>query len=172
MKNTFKILWLAIILMTLTSCAKSPMSDRDIKLQQQKNNAENKRKELLQIAAIYRGTFTADQEVSSNIKLVLEIKDVPSYQEGQVDPVMVPTLTGYMRIFYSESEDKDYENFAIQKADYDINKQKTDIVLIHDKHKEIFVTLSKKMDRLAGTWTAPSSSVSGTIDIKKSGDKS
>lgn len=164
--KTIKILVAILSVVLCAACSKNTMSERDIKLQQMKNTAEIKRKELLQISAVYKGIFSTSDGLSQPSKLSLEIKDVPSVIEGQVDPVMTPVLVGYLRLFFSESE-QDFENFTIQKADFDVSKQKVDIVLIHEKYKDTFMTLNKKESELKGSWTMPSFSASGSIELKK-----
>jgi len=155
------ILGLALI---FAGCSKEPLSERDAKLNQYKNAAETKRKELREIAGYYEGTLTQTSG-TNRVALQLEIKDIPSFVEGAVDPVLVPTLTGFLKWFAgSESE---FVVFALTKAEFTLRDRKLDFVATNEIYKDILVTGVSQSDKLTGTWSLPAFSGSGTLDFTR-----
>jgi len=157
------------ILSLLLGCAKNSISDRDVRRSQLTNSAEIKRRELMIVAGGYQGLMSQSSGPSQSVFLKLEIKDIPTPVEGQVDPIMMPILTGYMRFNFAQGNDSsEYIGFAIQKAEFDPNRDKLDLVLTHNDYKDIIVSLERKDSALKGTWTAPSIAASGNLELKKS----
>ncbi len=152
----------------LAACAKSSISDRDARRTQLTNAGEVKRKELMLVAGRYQGLLTQTSGPNQSVLLNLEIKDIPTPVEGEVDPIMTPILTGYLRFNFAVGGDaNEYIGFAIQKAEFDPNREKLDLVLTHADYKDLIVTMERKDAALKGTWTAPSIASSGTIEVQR-----
>jgi len=168
-KKPASVLLSFFLMLVVTACAKNTMSDRDSRREQIRNHADNKRKELQLVAGDYRGVLVQDNGVSQNVSLRLEIKDIPTPVEGQVDPVLIPTLTGYVRFDFGGSRDDntEYIGFAIQKAEFDSKQDKLDVIASHSDYKEIILGFRRSSDELKGTWTAPAIAVSGTAKLAR-----
>lgn len=161
------ILMIAGLFLTL-SCAKNSLSDRDAKREQIKSSAETKRKELQIVAGEYNGILTQGSGVDQNTTLSLEIKDVPMVVEGQVDPVPVPTLKGFLRFnLGSAGTGAEFIGFAIDKADFEPKRNKLDLVVSNPDYKEMVISATLSGSKLNGTWTAPSTASSGTISLDR-----
>jgi hypothetical protein len=152
-----------------TSCARKKMSDRDSKREQVRNTADAKRKELSPAAGVYRG-FLKQAGLNQDITLSLEIKDIPDTTTGEVDPVLVPILTGSLRLTFGSTETGEFYSYGIQKADFDANRKKVDIVVNNEQLKQIVMSLEQSSDGFAGTWNAPTLSASGEVELHKAAD--
>jgi len=162
-------LWFAIIMLCLlVSACSTNVSERDSKKEQLKNTAEIKRRELQQVEGAYKGFLIFQPEVEQLTLLRLEIKDIPIQVEGQVDPVPTPTLTGYLRLVFSDDPNSnDFVSFSVKKADYDPKQTKLDMVVENQESQQIIITLQKQGEKLTGTFTAPSMSASGNVQLFK-----
>jgi hypothetical protein len=157
MGRLFQLGLLALSLLTV-GCAKDALSERDAKLNQAKNAAEAKRRELQPVVGFYTGALVLngnEQEMS----LTIEIKDIPTPVEGSVDPVMVPTLSGYIKLTLG--------SYAITKADFSPKTNKLDFVGSHVEFKDLIVSADVVGPDISGTWTAPSLSASGTLKLSR-----
>ncbi len=150
------------------SCSKNTLSERDAKREQLRANAETKRAELSKVAGDYRGLFSDPGGMEQYVSLRLEIKDIPAVVEGSVDPVMVPTLKGFLRYTLGPGETAEYIGFPIDKADYNPRDKKLDLVASNDQYKEVIVSALLKDNQLSGTWTAPGSAKSGSLKLLRS----
>src|SRR5690606_9932290 len=84
------LLLAAQTLMLTGSCGNRKKSGREIRREQIRNNAEIKRRELLEIAGRYFGEFVDEDGRGQNVTLMLETKDIAHDEEGEeaeVDPV-------------------------------------------------------------------------------------
>lgn len=159
---------MALGLFLVLSCAKSSLSDRDAKREQIRSSAETKRKELQAVAGEYNGILTQSSGVDQNTTLLLEIKDIPTQVEGQVDPVLIPTLKGYLRFnLGSGGGGAEYIGFSIDKADFDPKRNKLDLVVSNPDYKDMVLTCTLAGSKLDGTWTAPSNATSGDIHLDR-----
>jgi hypothetical protein len=157
-----------LILSLLLGCAKNELSDRDIKKSQLTNDAEIKRRELLLVAGTYPGQMVQSNGITQVVLLTLEVKDIPTVVEGQIDPIMIPILTGYLKMFLgSGANPNEFIGFAVQKAEFDPNTEKLDLVLTHVDYKELLFALVRKEPTLNGNWTAPALSLSGTAALER-----
>lgn len=155
-------------LLLISSCAKNSLSDRDAKKEQLKSSTETKRKELQIISGEYNGLLTPNSGVDQNTTLVLEIKDIPTTVEGQLEPVPVPTLKGYLRFnLGSGGGNAEFISFSVEKADYDPKRNKLDLVVSNPDYKEIVIACELVGTKLKGTWTAPSTASAGIITLDK-----
>ncbi len=153
--------------MLLSSCSRNTISERDAIREQKLAAAETKRQELQLVTGSYFGKFSQVNGVEQNVSLNIEIKDIPIVSEGSVDPVMTPTLTGYFRFNFGEGslKDSEYIGFSIQKADYNPNQDKLDLVVSNNDYNDIIITGYLSGANLTGTWTAPSAATSGSLNL-------
>ena len=147
-------------------CSKKKLSDRDVRREQLRLNAQKKRAELAPLAGGYRGALMLGSE-PQDASLSIEVKDLPENEDGQVDPVLMPTVSGSLRMTYGGGEGLEFFSFGTLKADYDSHQGKLDLVVSNGTFKEINLTLEFRDQSLVGTWTAPSSSASGTAEFKR-----
>ena len=155
-------------LFLLPSCAKNSLSERDAKKEQLKSSAETKRKELQIIAGEFNGVLTPGSGVEQNTTLFLEIKDIPTTVEGQVDPILVPTLKGFLRFnLGSGGNNSEFIGYSVEKADFDPKRNRLDLVVSNATYKDIILACDLNGTSLKGTWTAPSTASSGTIALDK-----
>lgn len=164
-----QIAGLLFLLLLITSCAKSSISERDAKREQLKSAAETKRKELQVVAGDYQGTLTQVAGLDQNTTLSLEIKDIPTVVEGNVDPVPVPTLKGFLRFnLGAGAGGAEFVSFSIDKADFDPRRNKLDLVVSNPQFKEMVIsTVFDGTSKLSGTWTSPSSAASGSVALDR-----
>lgn len=169
MKNIVCITVGFVTAMVCGACSRSTMSERDIRREQKVAAAEVKRQELQFIAGTYRGKFLQANGIEQNVVLKIEIKDIPASSEGSVDPVMTPTLTGYLRFNFGSGSatDTEYIGFAVQKADFYPGQNKLDLVVTNADYKDILITAYLNEPRLTGTWTAPTAAVSGDLNLSR-----
>ncbi|MEZ4742309.1 MAG: hypothetical protein R3B45_07670 [Bdellovibrionota bacterium] len=154
-----------------TGCGSKKKSDRDARREQIRNNAESKRKELKNIEGEYFGLIQQDSSAGQSVTLKIEIKDIPSAEDGEVDPVMIPTLSGYLRFNYggtNTGSEEEYIGFGITNGEYNQKTEKLNLVVENDEFKKVVLDLSKQANELEGTWTAPSLSESGDLSLSKS----
>ncbi len=143
-------------------CSKSTLSERDLNLETRKSAAETKRKELQVVAGSFEGLLTKSSGLEQSVSLRLEIKDIPEAISGEVDPIMIPVLTGYLRFNVGVGIP-----FGIEKADFEPKRMKLDVVASDTEYKDIILSLVLSENRLGGTWTAPSSGSSGTVSLMR-----
>ena len=166
-KMTFlSVICFAVCFSFSTSCARKKMSDRDSKREQVRSTADAKRQELALAAGLYRG-FLKQNGVDQDITLKLEIKDIPDTSTGEVDPILVPILTGSLRLTFGSTETGEYYSYAIEKADFDPNRKKVDLVVNNEHFKQIVLSLEQFGDGFVGTWNAPTLSSSGETELHK-----
>lgn len=158
-----KALAIFLCIALTASCAKNNLSERDAKREQLKSAAETKRKELQAVAGEYSGVFSQSSGSDIDASLVLEIKDIPTSVDGQVDPISVPTLKGVLRIQLGGS---DYIGFPVDKADFDPKRNKLDVVATHSELKDVLLAAQLQGAKLNGSWTAPSIA-SGTFQLDR-----
>lgn len=109
---------------------------------------------------------------TQNVSLRLDIKDIPTTIEGQVDPVMTPVLTGYLCFTFGQGCDPNTSpGYAVQKADFDPKRNSLDIVVTGSGENIIF-SLTQSDSKLQGTWTMPTSVSSGTVSLDRNATQS
>ncbi len=159
---------LAVVAALVVGCSRSNLSDRDVKRDQIRNQADVKRKELQVIAGIYRGSLTQSSGGVQPISLTLQIKDIPTPVEGTVDPVMTPTLSGFLRFeLGGPPEAGEYIGFGLVKAEFDPKRQKVDLVASNNEYKDLVIGCTRNQGKLEGSWTAPAVATSGTITLER-----
>lgn len=158
---------LMISLVWFAACGKATISERDARLAQIRNQAENKRRELQPIVGNYSGVFQQASGQTQNVTLKIEIKDIPTPVEGFVDPVMTPVLTGFLKLILGESEGAEYLGFGISKADYDPKQKTLNLVASNDSYKDLILAFRADKQSLEGSWTAPAIAASGDAKLSK-----
>lgn len=156
------LLVLSIVIALLGGCSKSSLSERDLKLEKLKAAAETKRRELQIVAGNYEGLLVQSSGLEQGVSLRLDIKDIPEVVPGEVDPIMTPILSGYLRFNIGVGIP-----FGIEKADFDPKRNKLDVVASDSEYKDILLSMVLASNQLDGTWTAPSSGSSGTISLMR-----
>lgn len=150
----------------VSACSKPSLSERDTRLEQIRNNGEKKRTELELVAHDYEGALKASGVHLQDVVMHLEIKDVPYQEGGEVDPVMVPELTGYLRyVFGGSQSNSEYINFSLQKADYDAKVKSLNLIFTNAQYKTLSIEVVQDGDVLKGTWIAQALGDSGTIEL-------
>jgi len=167
-----KVCWVLVLSLGFSvSCARNSLSERDSRREQLRNSAEIKRKELEQVAGAYAGRLVQDDGTVQNASLRLEVKDLPTAVEGQVDPVMTPVLSGFLRFNLSQDA-SEYVGFSIQKAEYDPKRSALDLLVTNETYKDLVLGLRLEGNRLTGNWTAPGIGGAGKADFTRDADAS
>lgn len=162
----FKSILSLIIVFNFIACAKKNLSERDAKREQIRSSAENKKQELLQAAGQYSGQLISNL-YAQDVLLTLEVKSIPEKSSDTVDPILIPMLTGHLKICFGSQTKGEYYTLAIEKADFDDKAKKIHLVAQHDKWKELILTLDQSDLTLSGSWNSPSSATSGSVILKK-----
>ncbi len=167
-------LWLSIatIAFLLTGCAggcsKKSMSDREANREQLRVDAEIKRRELTRAAGEFHGEMMLG-DVRQDVSLLLEMKDVPDTSAGSIDPVLIPVVAGSVRMTYGPRADGGFIAFAVERADFEPNSGRLDLVAQNEVYKDLVLALERTATGYTGTWTSPASSSSGAMAVA-SGD--
>jgi len=152
------------------SCGKPSKSNRDVKRDELRNTAENKRKELQPVVGRYQGSLDLPGNHAQGVSLNLVVRDVPTTVEGQVDPVMTPTLGGDFRFDYGNGKVLvEYVTFGIDKGDFEPKGSKISLAASSATYKDLVLQLTKTDDQLSGTWTIEKYG-SGAIALHRAGE--
>lgn len=163
----FKVFILGLGLIALTGCEEQ-LSERDVKMQQQLNQNDIKRKELLQVAGVYGGAFNAQSRNPQQIRLKMEVKDLPNPNDTSVDPILYPTLVGHLRMIIGEEEAGEYIDCPITKSEFVATAKRLHLVVTNEQFKEMDLMLSQvNSAKLEGNWTAPAVGQSGDATLAK-----
>lgn len=158
-----------------SGCAKNSLSERDIRREQFRSNAESKRRELSIVAGSYQGVLIqrsnpADgNPLEQDVALDIQIKDIPRQIDGDIDPILTPILTGYLKLVVGAGIGE-YLGFGVEKAEYDPKRFQLDLVCRNLRSEQIILSLSVAADSLSGTWTSPEASVSGEAKFERQRD--
>lgn len=151
-------------------CSKETLSERDLAREQARARADIKRFELDSIAGIYNGELTEASESTLNALLNLEAKDTPTPVDGQVDPILVPALTGYLRVIVGSGL-AEHVNYSVTRSEYDPSKKKLTFVASNTQFKDMYFSLDSENHRLSGSWNAPEAGTTGTATFLKKNPK-
>lgn len=149
------------------SCSKQTMSERDIRREQLRLNAQKKRQEWTPIAGDYRGILLDQTQGKQDVSLRIEIKDIPEGENGQVDPVLVPSVVGALNLTYGSESEIELFSFAATKSDFNAVESRLDLVVSNSQFKELNLSLLFEDDGLSGTWSSPSTSTSGSLRLAR-----
>ena len=163
-------LLLCMLLTPIFGCSKKSMSDRDSRREQLRLNAHKKRQELSPLAGNYRGQMIDASGYKQDVSLHLELKDVPETEGGQIDPVLVPTVNGALSLTYGSGSDMELFSFGTNKADYNVSDSRLDVVVSNTNFKDINLSLNFSSDKLNGTWSSPSTSLSGDVNLTRASE--
>lgn len=162
---------LTVMLAGSAACGKKSRSSRDTRREQLRIHAESKRQELAGIDGEYFGRLAQGEAVGQSVTLNLQVKDVPTTEEGEVDPVLVPTLSGFMNFNFTSGTLSEAESisFALDKADYDGRSRFLNLNAANSQYKNIVLALDRDAEgTLRGDWTAPDQSATGTVELLRS----
>ena len=161
-------LFAMVVLVATVACSKQQISERDSRRNQLRNQAELKRKELQLIAGNYSGEVVQASGQTQNAVLSLQVKDIPTQVDGQVDPVITPVLSGFIRFYFGSPDSSEYIGFSVQKAEYDPKRESLDLVTQNANYKQLIIQLVKSTSGvLEGSWTAPDIATSGSAYFEK-----
>ena len=172
----FRILTTLIVVSGMSAspgCAKKKKSDRDTRRDQIRQDAQIKRNELQEVTGGYRGLLASEGTEGQNVSLILETKDIPAAEEGEVDPVLIPTLTGYLQFEAfggSRSQNSEHVGLGFEVADYDSKKKIVNIVAKTSEYESILIEMQLAGDELEGGWTVPKLSSSGELKLSRASD--
>jgi hypothetical protein len=157
----------------LVSCSSGKTSERDSRREQLRIEAEAKRQEFNQIIGLFSGTLASNDYSDKTVSLKLTIKDTPQNVEDKVDPVLTPSLSGYLRFVYGDQafEKAEFVNFTLAKADFDAKLQELDLVLENSEHKSINLHLRRRDKKLVGNWVASETSEAGSAEFELVSDE-
>jgi hypothetical protein len=159
------MLLMLVFVVGVSGCARKSLSARDARRQQLHSNAEAKRLELQGAIGNYWGVMRSGEGVTRDAELILGIKDVPSMEPGQVDPVPVPVLSGSLQLRFGPRDNDEFFGFEIQKAEFDENRGALNLIAVNDTLKEISLALRRDGERLTGRWTSLAHGVSGDVEM-------
>jgi hypothetical protein len=130
-------------------------------------NAETKKNELSQISGDYSGSMLSLNETPRNIVLHLTVTEEPYSQNGEIDPIMMPKLSGFLKFPVGTSNASEYYSFKIVRGDFDPKRQNLDLVVEHAEFGEMKLTMSLTPVGFTGSWQANSLSLVGTITLSR-----
>lgn len=163
----FKILILVLVPVVLIGCEEQ-MSERDLKVQQQLSQNDIKRKELLQVAGVYKGALDPGSRNEQSIRLTMEVKDLPNPNDTSVDPVLYPTLVGQLRIIVGDEDTGEYFDCPIKTSEFVLSSKRLQLVVTNVQFNEMNLTLSQLPSTdLDGNWNSPSVGRSGQARLVK-----
>lgn len=155
------------MLFLFSGCSKKKLTDRESKKEQQRATAHQKKKELDGIAGVYAGTLQSSGK-SRDLLLTLQIAEVPDTTEGTIDPVMIPKLTGSLKLLFGPLTQGEFYTFAVTTSEFDSKSGKLDLTLNNEVFKDLSLTVLKKSeDSLVGTWVAPTLAANGDLTFVK-----
>lgn len=168
-----RALLLAVI--SLGACSQGKISERDMKRQQQQDQANLKRQELTTVAGKYIGQLRNPADnVDMDVLLDLEVKDLPESTTEGVDPVLVPKIVGTLRIYAGAAGGTEFWDAAIVESEYKPAQNLISLVVQQDQFGRMILQLDVKDEGkvLSGTWAANASGKTGTVYVTKEGDAS
>lgn len=162
-----EFLWGAALTAALLGCAKDNRSERDSRLEQIRNQAEVKRAELRSVAGRYEGILVS-KDNERPVTLVLEVRDVPTLIEGEIDPVMIPTLAGFLQL----DTPPEHTPFGIESSEFDVKLKQLTLVLKNPNHGDLFLNLVQESQTFTGDWLAPLLGGQGQVKLERGAEGS
>lgn len=169
----FQLIVLSLLLASSWSCSKKTMNDRDVRREQRRIDAHKKQQEMSHIPGDYRGVMTDSTARNQDVSLHIEIKDVPDMPQGeggQVDPVLIPTVSGALNLTYGSGAGLESYSFGTTSTDFDSSSSHLTLVVSNTQLKDIKLSLEAMGEQLTGTWSSSSTSTSGNITLTRSPD--
>ena len=164
MKRLFTVF--GILSLIFSACTQKKLSERDQKLQERQQAIDVKKNELGPLAGTYYGQLTGENSYNQNIKVVLEVKDVPQ-SDGQADPILIPKLVGNLRFLYGSEDSNEYIDCVIKSAEYNKSTHQISLVIVHQQFNEMLLSGIVSSNKISGSWNAASVGVRGDFQVDK-----
>ena len=149
-----------------SACSSNKLSERDKFLQDQQQGIDVKKGELSSVAGEYVGTLTSSDGSIHNVKLILQVKDVPE-AKGDADPVLIPKLLGSLRFIIGNEALGENIDCAIKSSEYVKARNQISLVVFHAQFNELVISATANGSQITGTWNATSVSRNGQIQVSR-----
>jgi hypothetical protein len=166
---------LLFLIVSLGACSQGKISERDMKRQQQQDQANLKRQELSTVAGAYGGELKNQADnVNMNVLLNLEVKDIPDSSVEGVDPVLIPKIVGNLRIYAGAAGGTEFWDAAIVESEYKPAQNLVSLVVQQEQFGRMILQLDIQDEgkALDGTWSANAGGKTGTVRVTKEGNAS
>ena len=161
-----RVVTMMALALSLLACAPKKISERDQALQKQQQGIDLKRGELNQIAGRYAGVFTSTDGISHDVRIILEVKDIPE-SAGGADPVLVPRLLGSFRFVLGDEDAGENVDAPIRSSEFIKAKSQLLLVVRHPQFGDLVLSTVVSGAEISGTWNAASLSRSGQVRVKR-----
>ena len=161
------------------------MSDRETRREQIRLNAEMKKRELNAIKGDYAGLVNRDgapdargndgrnaprsaprsDSQKQRVSLHLEVIEVPFNDNGGIDPVMMPQLSGFLKFPFGSTSGDEYLSFKITRGEYDPKRSALELVVNHGQYGDMNLSMTSMVGGFAGHWQALNLSANGTMTL-------
>ena len=155
-----------VILIFANGCSQKKLSERDRKLQDRQQKIDVKKNELLPLTGKYIGTLIGENEYLQNVKLFLEVKDIPE-SSGQGDPVLTPKIVGNLRFLYGSEQGHEYIDCSVVSAEFNKSTRQLTVIVTHKQFNEMILSGTVAEKRFIGAWNASSLGMRGTFRLDK-----
>lgn len=155
-----------IALVIVGGCSQKKLSERDRKLQDRQQKIDVKKNELRPLAGLYLGTLVGENDYVQNVKLVLEVRDIPE-SSGQGDPVMTPKIVGNLRFLYGPEESHEYIDCAVTSAEFNKASKQLTLIVTHQRFNEMILSGAISNSDFSGAWNASSLGMRGSFRLTK-----
>lgn len=163
-----------IALGLVTSCgSQKNRSERDLNREQKRSQSRSKEEELKTVAGTYKGFIHVSEEYKLKTSLKLDIQNIVSRSEGEIDPVLIPQLVGSLKLSsrkITEEEKYDTVIFSSKDTDFDPKLDRLSLQFFNEVYGNLEVSLLLKENSagrliLAGEWNIPKHSLSGSMTL-------
>ena len=164
--TTRTICLVGILVIHLQGCGRAKLSEREIRREQIRLNAENKKRELSTIKGDYAGTIDQALKQTQSVTLHLDVSEEPFNDNGGIDPIMMPQLSGFLKFPYGSRPGADeYLGFKIIRGEFDPKRGALELVVNHEQYGEMKLSLSPNESGFTGSWQALTLSLTGTMSL-------
>lgn len=147
-------------------CSRSRLSEREVRREQIRLNAETKKRELSAIAGDYSGVLITEDDRQQAVALRLDVLEAPFNDNGGIDPVMMPQLSGFLKFSFGSANE--YLGFSITRGEYDPKRSVLELVVSQDAAKyEVQLSLVGDQVGFSGGWQAPTLKMSGQMTLRR-----
>ena len=161
-----KTIGLLLLCALQIACSQNKLSDRDRELQDRQRSIDLKKGELMPLAGEYWGELTGANGYRQNVKLFLEVREVPE-GDGKTDVILVPKLLGTLRFYFGEDDPNERIDCAIKSSEYIKASQRLALVIENPQFKEMVVTADADGKQVSGSWNAVSVGNSGSLELTR-----
>ncbi len=155
-----------VVIQLGVACSSKKLSERDKFLQDQQQGMDLKKGELNVVAGEYSGTLSSGDGLTHNVKLTLQVKDVPESQQG-ADPVLVPKLLGSLRFVLGSEDLGETIDCAIKSSEYLKARSQISIVATHAQFNDLVLSGIVEGNQITGTWNAASVGRGGSFKVTR-----